>query len=39
MIINDGFGQQDPGQIIAGGVLVAALALVTEVLLALVQRR
>lgn len=37
-IINSGFGQQDRGQIIAGGLLVAALALVTEGVLALVQR-
>jgi osmoprotectant transport system permease protein len=38
VIINTGFGQQDEGQIIAGGILVAALALVTEIVLALVQR-
>lgn len=37
-IINSGFGQQDRGQIIAGGLLVATLALATEGLLALVQR-
>ena len=39
VIINTGFGQQDPGQIVAGGILVAALALVTEIVLALVQRQ
>lgn len=38
-IINEGFGQRDEGQIIAGGLLVAVLALLTEVVLALVQRR
>jgi osmoprotectant transport system permease protein len=37
-IINSGFGQQDRAQIIAGGILVAAAALATEGLLALVQR-
>jgi osmoprotectant transport system permease protein len=37
-IINSGFGRQDQGQIVAGGVLVALLALLTEGLLALVQR-
>jgi osmoprotectant transport system permease protein len=37
-IITDGFGQQDRPQILAGGILVALLALVTEGLLALVQR-
>ncbi|MDQ1625264.1 MAG: osmoprotectant transport system permease protein, partial [Actinomycetota bacterium] len=37
-IINAGFGQQDQGQILAGGVLVALLALLTETALALVQR-
>lgn len=37
-IINAGFGQQDQGKIFAGGLLVAALALITEGLLALVQR-
>jgi osmoprotectant transport system permease protein len=37
-IITDGFGQQDRPQILAGGFLVALLALVTEGLLALVQR-
>ena len=30
-IINTGFGQQDYGQIVAGGILVAGLALLTEV--------
>ena len=38
-IINEGFGQQDRPQIVAGGLLVAALALLTEGVLALVQRR
>lgn len=38
-IINEGFGQQDRPQILAGGLLVAALALATEGLLALVQRQ
>ena len=38
-IINAGFGQQDRGQILAGGILVAGLALLTELVLALVQRR
>lgn len=38
-IINSGFGQQDPGQYVAGGILVAVLALVTEGALALVQRQ
>lgn len=37
-IINSGFGQQDRGQIIAGGLLVAALALLTEGVLALIER-
>jgi len=37
-IITDGFGQQDQPQILAGGILVALLALVTEGVLALVQR-
>jgi osmoprotectant transport system permease protein len=37
-IITDGFGQQDRPQIVAGGILVALLALVTEGVLALVQR-
>jgi osmoprotectant transport system permease protein len=39
VIINSGFGQQDQGQIIAGGILVAGLALLTELVLALVQRQ
>lgn len=39
VIINDGFGQQDRPQILAGGLLVAGLALVVEGLLALVQQR
>ncbi len=38
-LIADGFGRADPPQTAAGGVLVAALALAVEVLLALVQRR
>jgi osmoprotectant transport system permease protein len=38
-IITDGFGQQDRPQILAGGLLVALLALVTELALALVQRQ
>jgi osmoprotectant transport system permease protein len=38
VIVNDGFGRQRPGQIIAGALLIAALALVTEILLAGVQR-
>lgn len=37
-IINSGFANQNQGQIIAGGVLVALLALLTEGVLALVQR-
>jgi osmoprotectant transport system permease protein len=37
-IINSGFGEQDQGQILAGGILVAALAVLTEVSLGLVQR-
>ncbi|MFW3170187.1 ABC transporter permease [Geodermatophilus sp. CPCC 206100] len=36
-IINLGFGQQDFGQMIAGAVLVAALALLTELVLVLVS--
>ena len=36
-IITDGFGQQDRPQILAGGILVALLALLTEGTLALVQ--
>jgi osmoprotectant transport system permease protein len=38
VIINTGFGQQDQGQIIAGGILVAALALAVEAVLGFVQR-
>jgi osmoprotectant transport system permease protein len=38
-IINEGFGQQDPGQYVAGGILVALLALLTEGVLALLQRQ
>ncbi|HEU4913546.1 MAG TPA: ABC transporter permease [Actinomycetes bacterium] len=37
-IITDGFGQQDRPQILAGGILVALLALLTEGALASVQR-
>jgi osmoprotectant transport system permease protein len=37
-VINNGFGRQDQGQIIAGGILVAALALLTEAVLGFVQR-
>ncbi len=37
-IINQGYGLQDYGQILAGGFLVALLALLTEIVLALVQR-
>jgi osmoprotectant transport system permease protein len=37
-IINSGFGQQDRPQIMAGGILVALLALLTEGVLALLQR-
>jgi osmoprotectant transport system permease protein len=36
-IINLGFGQQDHGLILAGAVLVAALALLTELVLVLVS--
>jgi osmoprotectant transport system permease protein len=39
VVINDGFGQQDRPQILAGGLLVAGLALVVEGLLAAVQHR
>jgi len=38
-LIADGFGRADPAMTAAGGVLVAALALVTELSLAAVQRR
>jgi osmoprotectant transport system permease protein len=37
VIINEGFGQQDRPQILAGGFLVAALALIVEGVLAYVQ--
>lgn len=37
-VINEGFGQQDRPQIIAGGILVATLALLTEAVLAWAQR-
>jgi osmoprotectant transport system permease protein len=37
-IVNSGFGRQRPGQIIAGAVLIALLALITEILLAGLQR-
>ena len=39
VIINSGFGQQDRGQIVAGGILVAALALIAELTLAFLQRQ
>ncbi len=39
VVINDGFGQQDRPQILAGGLLVAGLALLVEGLLAVVQHR
>lgn len=38
-LIADGFGRADPAMTTAGGILVALLALVVEVLLALAQRR
>jgi osmoprotectant transport system permease protein len=38
VIVNDGFGRQKSGQVLAGAVLIAALALLTEVGLAAVQR-
>jgi osmoprotectant transport system permease protein len=38
LIINAGFGLQDYGQTAAGGFLVAALALIVEAVLALVER-
>lgn len=37
-IVNLGFGQQDYGQIIAGAILIAALALLTELALVLLTR-
>ena len=37
-LINDGFGNQNKPEIFAGGILVALLALVTEISLALLQR-
>lgn len=37
--VADGFGRADPAMTAAGGVLVAALALVTELVLGAVQRR
>lgn len=37
-IVNLGFGQQDYGQIIAGAILIAALALLTELALVLLSR-
>lgn len=37
-LINDGFGNQNNGETLAGGILVALLALVTELVLGLVQR-
>jgi osmoprotectant transport system permease protein len=36
-IVNLGFGQQDYGQVIAGAILIAALALLTELVLVLVS--
>ena len=39
VIINNGFGEQDQGQYIAGGFLVALLAVLAELLLAVLQRR
>jgi osmoprotectant transport system permease protein len=38
LIINTGFGLQDPGQTLAGGFLVAVLALVVEGVLAVAER-
>lgn len=38
IIISQGFANQDAGRVLAGGVLVAVLALLTEGVLALVQR-
>jgi osmoprotectant transport system permease protein len=38
VIVNNGFGRQFPGQILAGAFLVALVALLTEVALALLQR-
>jgi osmoprotectant transport system permease protein len=38
VIVVDGFGNQDQGKVMAGGILVAALALLVEVVLAVVQR-
>ncbi|HSV67788.1 MAG TPA: ABC transporter permease subunit [Mycobacteriales bacterium] len=38
VIVNDGFGLQRPGQILAGAVLIALLALATELALAGLQR-
>jgi osmoprotectant transport system permease protein len=38
VIINNGFGEQDQGQVVAGGLLVATLAVLVELLLAYVQR-
>lgn len=37
-LINDGFGNQNKPEIFAGGILVALLALVTEISLSLLQR-
>lgn len=39
VVINDGFGQQDRAQILAGGLLVAGLALLVEGVLAVVEHR
>ena len=38
VIINNGFGEQDQGQVVAGGILVASLAVIAELLLAYGQR-
>lgn len=38
VIINNGFGEQDQGQVVAGGLLVASLAVIMELLLAYTQR-
>jgi osmoprotectant transport system permease protein len=38
VIVNDGFGRQRSGQIVAGALLIALLALLTEITLAGVQR-
>ena len=38
VIVNDGFGRQRPGQIVAGALLIALLALLTELALGWLQR-